>query len=74
MNKRILLIYGHPDAVHPHLYLALERAHEQGALAGGHAVRRIQVADLKFPIKANEGFSKAPCWPEPMAGFGRAAA
>jgi putative NADPH-quinone reductase len=50
MKKRILLIQGHPDAAHPHLCGALEASYAQGALSGGHEVRRIQVADLAFPL------------------------
>lgn len=50
MTKRILLIQGHPDAARPHLCGALEDSYAQGALSGGHEVRRIQVADLKFPL------------------------
>jgi putative NADPH-quinone reductase len=50
MNKRMLLIQAHPDAGQAHLCGALERAYEEGALAAGHAVRRIQLADLDFPL------------------------
>lgn len=50
MKKRILLIQGHPDAGHAHLCGALERAYEEGALAAGHEVRHIQVAELDFPL------------------------
>lgn len=48
--RRILLIQGHPDGTHDHLCQALERAYEAGAVAHGHAVRRIHVADLDFPL------------------------
>lgn len=50
MNKRVLLIQGHPDAAQAHLCGALERAYAEGAQAAGHEVRRIQVADLQFPL------------------------
>jgi len=50
MKKRVLLIQGHPDAAHPHLCGALERAYGEGALAAGHEVRHIRVADLHFPL------------------------
>lgn len=50
MNKRILLIQGHPDLAHPHLCQALEKAYEEGALRHGHTVRRIHIADLDFPL------------------------
>lgn len=50
MNKRVLLIQGHPDACHAHLCGALEQAYEEGALAAGHEVRHIRVAALDFPL------------------------
>lgn len=48
--QRILLIQGHPDAITRHLGHALEDAYAQGALAGGHEVRRLSVAQLDFPL------------------------
>lgn len=48
--RRILLIQGHPDAGAPHLGHALDRAYADGAAEGGHALRRIDVAKLDFPI------------------------
>jgi putative NADPH-quinone reductase len=49
-SHRILLIQGHPDAVTRHLGHALEDAYAQGAEAAGHAVRRVSVAQLDFPL------------------------
>lgn len=46
----ILLIQGHPDISQPHFCHALEEAYVQGATAAGHAVQRINVATLDFPI------------------------
>lgn len=48
--QRIVLIQGHPDAVTHHLGHALEDAYAQGAEAAGHAVRRVPVALLDFPL------------------------
>lgn len=48
--QRILLIQGHPDAVTRHLGHALEDAYAQGAQTAGHEVRRVQVAQLDFPL------------------------
>lgn len=48
--KRILIIQGHPDASAPHLCHALADAYGEGAVAGGHEVRRVEVARLDFPI------------------------
>ena len=47
---RILLIQGHPEASREHLGHTLEEAYAQGALTGGHAVRRLSVATLDFPL------------------------
>ena len=48
--KRILLIQGHPDIVTRHLGHVLEDAYAQGATSAGHEVRRVQVAQLDFPL------------------------
>lgn len=50
MNKRILLIQGHPDGGHQHLCDALEHAYEAGARSHGHEVRRVHVSELDFPL------------------------
>lgn len=50
MGKRILLIQGHPDAAKHHLCNALETAYSKGATTAGHEVRRIDVAQLNFPL------------------------
>jgi putative NADPH-quinone reductase len=48
--KRILLIQGHPDASRAHLGHALADAYAEGAAAAGHEVRRVEVAQLDFPV------------------------
>lgn len=48
--RRILLIQGHPDPVSQHLNRALLHAYADGAEAAGHAVRRIEVGALDFPV------------------------
>ena len=50
MGKRILLIQGHPDAGKRHFCHALEENYVRGATAAGHEIRRINVAELDFPI------------------------
>jgi putative NADPH-quinone reductase len=50
VGKRILLIQGHPDASRHHLCHALEDAYARGASAAGHAIQRINVATLDFPL------------------------
>lgn len=49
-RKRILLIQGHPDATRQHLGHSLEEAYADGAAAADHAVRRVVVANLDFPV------------------------
>lgn len=61
MNKRILLIQGHPDGTHPHLCQALEQAYLEGAQQQGHEVRRIHIAALDFPLlKSQEEWEHGP--------------
>ncbi|MFP5408542.1 MAG: NAD(P)H-dependent oxidoreductase [Gammaproteobacteria bacterium] len=50
MGKHILVIQGHPDHLQPHFCHALADAYAEGAAAAGHAVRRIDVAALDFPL------------------------
>lgn len=50
MNKRILLIQGHPDRMQGHLCHALADAYEAGAADAGHHLRHTHVAALDFPI------------------------
>lgn len=48
--QRILLIQGHPDALTRHLGHTLEDGYAQGAQTAGHEVRRVNVAELDFPL------------------------
>jgi len=50
MNKRILLIQGHPDNQQDHLCHALAKAYSEGADRAGHEVRQVDVAGLDFPL------------------------
>ena len=50
MVKRIVIIQGHPDIAKIHLCHALANAYADGAKAAGHAIHRIEVADLQFPM------------------------
>jgi putative NADPH-quinone reductase len=50
MNKNILLIQGHPDTSQEHLCHALEHHYAQGAVAAGHKIRTIKIAELDFPL------------------------
>lgn len=48
--KRIVIVQGHPDPAGHHLLHAMADAYAEGAKAGGHEVRRIEVAQLEFPL------------------------
>lgn len=50
MAKRIVIIQGHPDQAGKHLLNALADAYAQGATSAGHDVRRVEVANLDFPL------------------------
>lgn len=47
---RVLLIEGHPDTAPERLNRALADAYAEGSLAAGHAVRRLLVGSLDFPV------------------------
>ena len=50
MGKQVLLIQGHPDLAPGHLCRSLEEAYARGVREGGHALRRIDVGALDFPL------------------------
>lgn len=50
MSKRILIVQGHPTAGGGHYCHALADAYAAGAATGGHELRRIEVAELDFPL------------------------
>jgi putative NADPH-quinone reductase len=49
-HKRILIIQGHPDPKGGHLGQALAQAYAEGAAEAGHELRRVDVAQLDFPV------------------------
>ncbi len=50
MARRLAILQGHPDPAGGHLCHALADAYAAGAVAAGHAVARIEVAQLDFPL------------------------
>ena len=52
--RKITLIQGHPDPAGGHLDHALADAYAAGAVAAGHALRRIDIASLDFPLLRNK--------------------
>lgn len=65
MNKRILIIQGHPDCAHQHLCHALAEAYADGAQAAGHHVETIEPARMEYallcdPAEWQNGATPAP--------------
>jgi putative NADPH-quinone reductase len=50
MGKRLLIIQAHPDTSAPHLLHGLADAYGAAAREAGHDLRRINVAELDFPL------------------------
>jgi putative NADPH-quinone reductase len=48
--SRICIVQGHPTPGSGHFCHALARAYAEGAVAAGHEIRTIAVAELDFPI------------------------
>lgn len=70
MNKRILIIDGHPDPDRVRFVHALADAYAEGAGEGGHNVRRVDVGSLEFPLlrSAADWETAAPVPPIARAG------
>ncbi|MBI4002233.1 MAG: NAD(P)H-dependent oxidoreductase [Nitrospira defluvii] len=59
MGKRITIIQGHPDAQARHFCHALADEYAKGCEDGGHQVKRIDIAQLDFPVlRTKEEFEK----------------
>ncbi|MCT2400307.1 NAD(P)H-dependent oxidoreductase [Novosphingobium mangrovi (ex Huang et al. 2023)] len=63
---RVLILDGHPDNG-PHFIHAAADAYAAGAKAGGHEVRRIDVAVLNFPLIRSEQQYYGPDLPDDIA-------
>lgn len=50
MTRRIVIIDGHPDPDPGRFVHALADSYARGAAAGGHEVRRIEIATLELPL------------------------
>lgn len=57
MQKKIAILYGHPDSSAERLCHTLAKAYKDGALLSGHEVRRINVSELEFnSVKSSSDF------------------
>lgn len=64
MARRVLIIQGHPDPRGGHFCHALADAYAAGAEDAGHAVKRIAVAALDFPLlRTKEDWETGTPWP-----------
>ncbi|MER8466058.1 NAD(P)H-dependent oxidoreductase [Mesorhizobium sp. M1396] len=50
MSRRILIVVGHPDPAPDRLCRGLAQAYGEGAEQAGHAVRRVDLAAIEFPM------------------------
>ena len=50
MNRKILILQGHPDATASHLCHALADSYAAGAREAGHEVRTLDIARFEFPL------------------------
>ncbi len=50
MSRRILIVIGHPDLSPDRLCRSLAKAYGEGAEKAGHAVRRVDLAAIDFPM------------------------
>ncbi|MDH4052477.1 MAG: NAD(P)H-dependent oxidoreductase [Rubrivivax sp.] len=66
-SSRILVVQGHPDPAGGHLCHALADAYVQGARQRGHAVRRVEVAQLDFPLLRSQHDWQHGSVPEALA-------
>ncbi|GGG43411.1 dehydrogenase [Caldovatus sediminis] len=64
MPRRVAIIQGHPDPAGGHFGHALADAYAEGALAAGHAVERIEVARLDFPLLRTQADFETGCPPD----------
>lgn len=65
--SRILIIDGHPDADRSRFVHAAADAYAEGAAAGGHEVRRVEVAMLDFPLIRTQAQWEKEAPPDPIA-------
>lgn len=60
MSRRVLIIQGHPDPRGGHFGHALADAYARAATAAGHAVQRLEVARLDFPMLRDQAEWNGP--------------
>lgn len=69
MPRRVLIVQGHPDDKTTHLDHALADAYAQGVRDAGGEVRRVEIAQIDFPLlRSQKDFEHG----EPPAGLAQA--
>jgi putative NADPH-quinone reductase len=64
-TQHILVINGHPDPSPERLCAALAESYARGAEAAGHAVERLSVGDLTFPlVRSLKDYQTSPYAPD----------
>ena len=64
----ITIVQGHPDPAGGHFCHALAESYSDGARRGAHEVRRIEVAQLDFPLLASRAEYESGSMPEVLKG------
>ncbi len=60
-SRKIVIIQGHPDPAGMRFCHALANSYALGAMKGGHAVRRVDIAKLEFPLlRTQHDFERGP--------------
>lgn len=67
MTNRMAIIQGHPDPAGRHLLHAMADAYVEGAIGAGHEVRRIEVAQLEFPLLRTQAEFEAGSLPPSLS-------
>jgi putative NADPH-quinone reductase len=63
MERRIVIVQGHPDASAPHFGHALADAYARAAKEAGHEVRQIEIARLDIPVLRSRAEWEGPIPP-----------
>jgi putative NADPH-quinone reductase len=67
LSKKIVIVQGHPDPAPERLCRALADAYARGAAQAGHEIRRIDVADLDFPMLRSQAAFESGALPPAIA-------
>ncbi|WP_342363986.1 NAD(P)H-dependent oxidoreductase [Terrarubrum flagellatum] len=67
-DRRIAVICGHPDPTPSRFCRALASAYAEGAIAGGHEIKSLDIADMQIPmLRAAETWRASSTEPDILA-------